>query len=217
MMRSWAICCGLLIAAFDARADSDSALARKSSARDLSLSIERLSLANGMVVLLVPDPTASSVWVETTFRAGTLYEGPGKSGLAHIVEHMLMLGSTADSDYVEMLESRGATDINAFTSPEEMYFQAALPPQHLPIGLWITADRIGHAARSLDQATLDRERRVIREERTERFVDVPFGAVEQVIASKIFEPPHPLHASVIGLPDEWASISLAEARAFASK
>src|SRR5207302_5373627 len=72
---------------------------RKTTARDLSVDLKRIELPNGIVVLLAPDKTGSSVFVSTNFRAGTLFEPKGCSGMAHLVEHIMATGPTPDTDY----------------------------------------------------------------------------------------------------------------------
>ena len=81
---------------------------RRTQPSDFELPLERWVLANGLVVLLVPDLRASGVFVEIGFRAGTIHEPRGRSGLAHFVEHLLATGTSAGTDYARQAERRGA-------------------------------------------------------------------------------------------------------------
>src|SRR5436305_12857734 len=108
------------LAAWPAAAIDHRGEGRKTNARELSVDVQRFELPNGLVVLLAPDPTVSSVMVETTFRAGTLYEPRGRSGMAHLVEHLMATGPTPDTDYAAMLERRGSRLLNASTDFETM-------------------------------------------------------------------------------------------------
>jgi len=81
---------------------------RRTTARDFSVDTQRFELPNGLIVLLAPDRGFSNVLVWTTFRAGTLHEPAGRSGLAHLVEHLMATGPTAQTDYQTLLETRGA-------------------------------------------------------------------------------------------------------------
>lgn len=190
---------------------------RQSSPKDLALDVERAVLPNGLVVLLDPDPSASSVLVDMAFFAGAIYEPPGKSGLAHLVEHVLATGPTADTDYHRMLQARGARYFNAFTSTKMMVFRAVVPPRELPFALWMHADRVGALPGLLTQDYFERERRVVGEERIERFLDVPYGSVELAIQAQVYPAPHPLRQHAIGVPEELESATLADAQAFIEK
>lgn len=187
---------------------------RKSTPKDLALEVERYVLPNGLVVLLAPDPSSASVLVDMTFYAGAIYEPPGKGGLAHLVEHVMMSGTTPDTDYIAMLERRGARSLNAFTNTKTMVFRSIVAPRELPLALWVHADRAGALPKLLSAENFERERRVVAAERVERYLDVPYGQVELAIHSKIFPAPHPLSQHVIGLPEELDRATLADARTF---
>lgn len=186
---------------------SDTTVPRKTTSADLSLAVERIELGNHMIVLLAPDDTASSIAVNSCFRAGAIHEPPQKGGLAHLAEHLL----AADA---KLLEERGARDVNAFTTPSTMCFYATLPAEELPLALWAAADRIARGADRASQPAFDRERRVIGEERNEVLVDVPYGRIDEAINGLIFAETHPLHGSVLGLSKELAQLTPADARAF---
>ena len=106
--------CACAVAFLSARpAIADNAAdARRTSAKDLSVEVEKLQLANGLVVLLSRDATASSVLVDMTFRAGTIYEPPKRSGMAHFIEHLMMRGATPDTDYIGMLSPTRIIELN---------------------------------------------------------------------------------------------------------
>src|SRR5262252_6275556 len=79
---------------------------RRTKAEDFALKTERVVMPNGLVVLLAPDPSVSSVMVRIAFRAGALFEPAGQSGIAHLVEHIMTSGPTKETDYFALLESR---------------------------------------------------------------------------------------------------------------
>ncbi len=200
-----------------ARAYYDAADYRKTTPRDLSLEVERLELPNGLVVLLAPDPSASSVLVWTSFRAGALYEPPGRSGLAHLVEHLMASGPTPDTDYDDLLERRRARAYNATTDFDEMRFLSVVPPEELPLALWIAADRLATLPGLLDPARVEQSRRVVLEERALRNVDAPYGLAREQLYSRLFARPHPLHGGVIGTPEELAAVTVDDVRAFVAE
>ena len=189
---------------------------RKTTARDLSLDVIRYELPNGMVVLLAPDKTGSSVLVTTSFRAGTLYEPGGTSGMAHLVEHIMATGPTPDTDYAALLERRRSRFFNAFTDFETMEFQAMVPAEELPAALWVSADRLGAIPPLVTDAVVERNRKIVLQERAIRDVDAPYGIPREKLFSKLFAAPHPLHGSVIGNVDELKAVKGDDVRRFAS-
>jgi len=187
---------------------------RKTTAHDLSVDVERIVLPNGLVVLLSPDPSISSVLVWMSFRAGTLYEPPGRSGMAHLVEHLMASGPTPETDYESLLESRRARYFNAATDFETMRFEVVMPPEELPLALWVAADRLGTVPPLLDDALVERNRRVVLQERAQRDVDVPYGLAREQLYLRLFPAPHPLHGGVIGLTDELRRVDAQDVRKF---
>ncbi|MFO0728271.1 MAG: pitrilysin family protein [Myxococcota bacterium] len=191
--------------------------ARKTADADFQLPVERLVLKNGLVVLLSPDPGLSSVVVEMSFRAGTVYEPPKRRGLAHLVEHALMRGTTPDTSYLKMLESRGAREVSANTTLGFLTYRTIVPPEELPLALWVDADRIGHLPQTLDAPTLERHKKVVLQERAERSVDRQYGLVDLALYKTLFPEPHPLSGAVIGVPEELAQATIEDVKSFAQR
>ena len=191
--------------------------ARRTSAQDLSVHAERFVLENGLTVLLSPDPTASEVLVYTSFAAGAIYEPPGKTGLAHFVEHLVFSGTDLDTNYISLLEERGATHLNATTSPKDMVFQTILPPEELPLALWVAAERMGTMPNKIDPKVLSRERKVVLSERALMLLDRSYGQADRIIWATLFPHPHPLHAMVIGKPKDLATVTVEDVRSFAQQ
>lgn len=185
---------------------------RKATPRQLALEVERHVLPNGLVVLLAPDPAASAVAVDVTFRAGAVYEPPGKSGLAHLVEHLLAIGPTPGTGYAALLEGRRARRFNAYTDFDTLRFVTTVPAEELPLALWVAADRLGSVPALLDDARVARERRAVIQERAERHVDAPYGLAGERLLQRVFAAPHPLHGGVLGRPEELASVTAADVR-----
>lgn len=183
-------------------------------AADYRLETERVLLPNGLVVHLIPDATSSSVLVWTTFRAGALYEPKGRSGIAHLVEHVMVSGPTPATDYEKLLEGRRARHFNAVTSFHTMIFESTVPAEELPVALWVAADRLRTLPGLIDAALVDRHRRVVVQERAARIVDQPFGLVEEQTINRLFASPHPLYGGTIGIPEELAQATLDDVREF---
>jgi predicted Zn-dependent peptidase len=189
---------------------------RKTTPQHLALQAERLQLPNGLAVLLAPDPTVSSVLVYMTFRAGAVYEPPGKSGLAHLAEHLLASGPTPATNYAGLLERRRARHFNASTDFDTLTFESVVPAEELPLALWVAADRLATLPPLLDDGMVERERRVVVQERAALHVDAPYGLFEEQLLQRLYSRPHPLHGGVVGLPAELASVTAADVRAFAA-
>ncbi|MCB9655306.1 MAG: insulinase family protein [Deltaproteobacteria bacterium] len=189
---------------------------RRIESHDLAIDVERAVLGNGLRVLLSPDPEATGVAVVMTFEAGTLHEPPGRSGLAHLVEHIIYRGTTPDTDDVARLEARQAQHIQATTTPHHMSFEIVVPPEELPIALWVSADRVGWISNRLEHLDLDLERhkRVVDMERVQSSVDVHYGLLDQAIYRRLYPSPHPLRGLVIGIPTELATVTVEDVRQF---
>jgi predicted Zn-dependent peptidase len=187
---------------------------RRSSEAALDLEVERIQLANGLVVLLSPDPTVSSVAVWMTFRAGAQHEPPGRSGLAHLVEHVMASGPTPETGYTGLLERRRARFFNATTGFDTLSFEVVVPPEELPVALWVAADRLATLPALVDATLVERHRRVVMQERALVSVDAPYGLVREHLFERLFAAPHPLHAGVLGTPAELASIGADDVRRF---
>ncbi|MHB8876431.1 MAG: M16 family metallopeptidase, partial [Myxococcaceae bacterium] len=172
---------------------------------------------NGLTVLMNRDPSVSGVVVDASFYAGALYEPPGKSGLAHLVEHLSYTGRAPDTDYQSLLESRGARDFNAFTTIDLMTFRVVVSPEDLPLALWVTEDRLGALPARLDEGELERARRIIVEERAVRIEDAPYGAADVELYRQLYPKPHPLHGTTIGVPEELAKLTISDARAYIAR
>ena len=195
----------------------DKATLRKTTSKDLSIEFERLVLSNGQVVLLNPDPSVSSVLVDQTFLAGALFEPAGKSGLAHLTEHLMSGGLADETDYQALLESRGGRDFNAMTTYDLMTFRVIVPAQELPVALWVAADRLGSRAGHLDDAEVARQRRIVVEERAIRIDDVAYGGVYLALHDAMFPAPNPLRGTILGVPAELASINASDVKAFVAR
>lgn len=199
---------------WSARAQTRGEEGRRISSQHLAVALERFELPNGLVVLLSPDPDTSSALVWMTFRAGALFEPSGRSGMAHLVEHVMATGPTPDTDYARLLTERRARYFNASTSADTLSFETIVPAEELPAALWVQADRLGTLPDLIDDALVERHRRVVEQERAFRSIDEPYGLVDELVLGKLFARPHPLHGGVIGIPAELSQVTAEDVRAF---
>lgn len=190
---------------------------RKATPAQLGVDVQRTVLDNGLVVLLAPDASAAGVAVWLTFRAGALREPAGKTGLAHLVEHIAFSGSTPETDYASLLETRRARALNAQTGIDTLSFQVVVPAEELPVALWAAAERLGTLPGRLDDREVERHRRVVEQERALTRVDAPYGLVDEHLFRRLYAPPHPLRGGIIGIPAELAAVTADDVRRFASE
>lgn len=163
---------------------------------------ERHVLPNGLVVLLQPDRSTSLVHVSVGYRVGSMEEGRGQTGLSHFLEHMMFSGTTSlPGSYVTRMLGAGAISVNAMTEPDQTRYVQTIPADMLDYVLFAEADRMANFAQSLDPIILERERRVILEEKRENEAK-PLGKIFEWLADGMLPSGHPYRHPVIGdVPD----------------
>jgi predicted Zn-dependent peptidase len=187
---------------------------RASSRADLTPRFERYVTSNGLVVLLSPDEKMNGVVVDLSFSAGALHQPKDKGGLAHLTEHVIGTGLT--TDYRALLEGRGGIDFNAFTTLDRLNFTVLVPPEELPLALWVNADRMGTSREgTLDADALRRHQRLVAQERVHRVDDAPYGGNAVAMMRALFPLGHPLRSGVIGSRDEIHALTPADVMGFA--
>ncbi len=165
----------------------------------LSIPVERHSLANGLRVVLSPDPTVPVVAVNLWYGVGSRNEPAGKTGFAHLFEHMMFQGSThvPKNKHFELVERAGGT-LNATTWFDRTNYFETLPSHHLDLALWLESDRMGWMLPAMDQEKLDNQRDVVKNEKRQRYDNQPYGDWDERLQSLVFPPDHPYHHTVIG-------------------
>lgn len=174
------------------------------------------TLANGLQVILHRDPRLPIVAVSVWYCVGSLHEQVGRSGFAHLFEHMMFQGSAhvPKDRFIPTLAERGATDVNGQTTYDWTRYYETVPAQELELALWLEADRMGFLLASLDQAELDNQKDVVQNERRLKVADREYGRVDELIARNLFPKPHPYYGNVIGAPEDIAAATLDDVRDF---
>ena len=150
----------------------------------LAYPIEERTLDNGLRVIASPDHGAPSVAVNLWYDVGSRDEEPGRTGFAHLFEHIMFQGSAnvASGQHIGLLQAAGAS-VNATTWFDRTNYFETLPTGGLDLALWLEADRLGTLLDALTQESLDNQREVVKEERRQRYDNVPYGdAIELLIA-----------------------------------
>src|ERR1700724_1882868 len=155
-------------------------------------------LKNGLTVLVHEDHKAPIVVVNTWYHVGSKNEKPGKTGFAHLFEHLMFSGSeNFNTTYLNALEKVGATDMNGTTSNDRTNYFENVPTSMLDYALFAESDRMGHLLAVLDQKKLDLQRGVVQNEKRQG-ENQPYGMVQQLVVENTYPVGHPYSWSVIG-------------------
>jgi zinc protease len=179
------------------------------------LQFEKTTLPNGLQVILHEDHSTPIVVANTWYHVGSGDEKQGRTGFAHLFEHIMFMGSenVPVGQFDKWLESVGA-DNNGSTNTDRTNYYEVLPSNALPLALWLDADRMGHLLPVMDQAKLDLQRDVVKNERRQRVDNVPYGRASETISAALFPAAHPYHWPVIGSMTDLSAASLEDVKQF---
>ena len=165
----------------------------------LHVPIERYVLPNGLVVILHEDHRLPNVVVDLTFRVGSKDEKPGRTGFAHLFEHLMFMGTknVPNGRFDAILEGAGGYD-NASTDEDYTNYFDSGPSNLLETFLWLEADRLSSLPDDMTKAKVDLQRDVVKNERREVYENRPYGRAELALPDKLYPPGHPYHHPVIG-------------------
>jgi zinc protease len=180
------------------------------------LKFEKYKLDNGLEVILSEDHRLPMVAVNIWYHVGPANELPGRTGFAHLFEHMMFEGSrhVPGSAHFHLLEAAGASDINGTTDFDRTNYFETLPSNQLELALWLESDRMGYLPDKMDQANLSNQQDVVRNERRQSLENAPYGVVEEGLFHQIFPKQHPYYGQVIGSHLDIQSAKLEDVRNF---
>ncbi len=172
-------------------------------------------LANGLRVVLSEDHLTPVAAVCLWYDVGSRHEVPGRTGLAHLFEHLMFQGSgqVSGNGHFEMVQSAGGS-LNGTTSFERTNYFETMPAHQVELALWLEADRMGSLLSALDQESLDNQRDVVKNERRQRYDNVPYGTAFERLTALTYPSEHPYHHTPIGSMADLDAASLEDARAF---
>ncbi|MFI7605657.1 M16 family metallopeptidase [Micromonospora sp. NPDC049366] len=161
--------------------------------------IETIRLDNGLRVVVSEDRTAPAVAVNLWYDVGSRHEPEGQTGFAHLFEHLMFEGSlnVAKTEHMKLIQGSGGS-LNATTNPDRTNYFETVPAEHLELALWLEADRMGGLVPALTQETLDNQREVVKNERRQRYENVPYGDAWLRLLPLLYPPGHPYHHATIG-------------------
>jgi zinc protease len=175
----------------------------------LQLPITTHTLANGLRVILSEDHATPIVAVNLWYHVGSANEREGRTGFAHLFEHMLFQGSehVAANEHFELVQRAGGT-LNGSTWLDRTNYYETLPSHQLELALWLEADRMARLLPAMTQEKLDTQRDVVKNERRWSVDNQPYGTWWERLPALCFPPSHPFHHSLIGSMDDLSAASL---------
>jgi zinc protease len=169
---------------------------------------KKFVLPNGLRLIVHEDHKAPIVAVNVWYHVGSKNEKPGKSGFAHLFEHLMFNGSeNYNKDYFQALEAIGATDLNGTTNEDRTNYFQNIPVNALDQVLWLESDRMGHLLGAIDQAKLDEQRGVVQNEKRQG-ENQPYSRGWDIVQKEMFPPHHPYGHTVIGEMEDLNAASL---------
>ena len=183
-------------------------LASAASAQSVDIPYRKFTLENGLQVVVHEDHSDAVVSVYVSYHVGSAREELGKSGFAHLFEHMLFQGSqhVGDEKHFEFVTEAGGT-LNGTTNADRTVYFETLPSNHLELALWLEADRMGWLLPTLTQATLSNQIDVVKNERRQNYENRPYAQGSAVIAKALYPADHPYSWLTIGSHEDLSGAS----------
>jgi zinc protease len=182
---------------------------------DLSLSYDMFELDNGLRVMVHEHHGAPLACVSVWYHVGSKDERPGRTGFAHLFEHLMFEGSehVPEGGFDQLLEAVGGSN-NGSTSPDRTNYWTSLPSHALPLALYLEADRMGGLLPAITQAQLDAQRDVVKNERRQSYENRPYGLASETLLAALYPPDHPYHWPVIGSMADLTAATLDDVHSF---
>ncbi|CAN5423387.1 hypothetical protein BH24GEM3_BH24GEM3_24670 [soil metagenome] len=181
----------------------------------IQLSYETYQLPNGLNVILSRDTILPVVAVNLWYHVGSANEVPGRTGFAHLFEHMMFQGSAnvGDDQHFARIQEAGGT-LNGSTNPDRTNYYQAVPSNFLEMLLWLEADRMGFLLPAMTQEKLDNQRSVVQNERRQRYENAPYGLAVETMARALYPEAHPYSWTTIGSMADLNAASMEDVQSF---
>ena len=178
----------------------------------IDIPFQRFVLPNGLTLITHEDRKAPIVSVNVWYHVGSKNERPGKTGFAHLFEHLMFNGSeNHPGDYIKAMEAVGATNLNGTTNNDRTNYFQNVPTPTLDFALWMESDRMGHLLGSIDQAKLDEQRGVVKNEKKQG-QNQPYAIAHDLLTQRTYPYGHPYSWTVIGEMEDIDAASLDDVR-----
>jgi zinc protease len=180
----------------------------------MQIPFSRRTLDNGLDVLVHEDHNCPIVAVNIWYHVGSKNEEPGRTGFAHLFEHLMFEGSEHhDSGYFQPLQEAGAS-LNGSTNADRTNYWEVVPKNALELALWMESDRMGYLLPALTEAKFQNQREVVLNERRQNYENRPYGLAGMSIVGTLYPPTHPYHWLTIGSAEDLRAAKLDEVKAF---
>jgi zinc protease len=177
---------------------------------------EKWKLPNGLTVLIHEDHSDPIVNVSVQYHVGSARESIGKSGFAHLFEHMMFQGSehVKDEEHFKLVSEAGGT-MNGFTQDDITFYYETVPSNNLDLALWLEADRMGFLIDSLTQKKFEVQRATVKNEKSQNYENQPYAlGFGEVLAGALYPPGHPYSWPVIGFTDDLDRVTIEDVKKF---
>jgi zinc protease len=181
----------------------------------IKIPFETFTLPNGLTVVLAPDAATPTVAVTAWYHVGSKDEVPGRTGFAHLFEHVMFTGAghTPYGTHDRFTEGVGGSNNGTTSNDRTVYFET-VPSNYLETALWLESDRMGFLLDALDVDKLNAQRDVVKNERRQSMDNQPYGLASEILSSTIYPPSHPYSWSVIGSMKDLSAASVEDVKNF---
>ena len=179
------------------------------------IAFRKEKLRNGLTVILHEDRSSPAAAIVVMYHVGSKNEVPGRTGFAHLFEHIIFKGSAhvGDGEHFSLLQKFGAS-VNGSTTEDRTNYYETVPPGCMELGLYLEADRMGSLLETLTQEKLDNQRDVVLNECRQRYENQPYGTAHERMLGELYPEGHPYRWPVIGYPEDLTRATLDDVRAF---
>ena len=190
----------------------------QSSLTKLDVKYTQFTLPNGLTVILHEDHSVPLVTTNMWYHVGSAREKPGRTGFAHLFEHLMFMGSqhVKPGEFDDLLENAGGTN-NGSTENDRTNYWINVPSNAIQLALFLESDRMGFLLESMTPKTVDAQREVVKNERRQSFENRPYGQAELLLSELLYPPDHPYHWPVIGFMTDLTAASYEDVVEFFKK
>ena len=205
----------LLVLAFAAAVATLVAQSSQPKSSTLRIPFESYTLPNGLRVVLAPNNTSPTVAVTVWYHVGSKNEAKGKTGFAHLFEHVMFTGSghVPYGVHDRLTEGVGGSNNGTTSRDRTMYFET-IPSNYLETALWLESDRMGFLLDTLDIQKLNAQRDIVKNERRQSMDNQPYGLVDEIVSNTLYPAAHPYSWDVIGSMTDLTAASETDVRDF---
>jgi zinc protease len=208
-----AVCLACALSSTATQAKPEATRSPSVAVPDIDVPFTKYVLPNGLTLIVHEDHTVPLVAVNIWYHVGSKNEPKGRSGFAHLFEHLMFNGSEHyDDDFFKLTQKIGASDQNGTTSEDRTNYFQTVPKGALDTILWLESDRMGHLLGAIDQAKLDEQRKVVQNERRQNVDNRPYGKAEELVIRATMPVGHPYDHSVIGSMEDLNAASLEDVK-----